>query len=65
VAADSSNIGFMNTINKLRVENDTLKHEAELDQQEQHKKYQVSMGIIIALIVAVLFLLRARFVKKG
>jgi hypothetical protein len=61
---DSTNIGFMNAINKLRAENDKLKHEADVAAQDQQKKYQLSMGIIIALIVGILLLLRAKYVKK-
>ena len=62
--ADSSNIGFMNEINKLRLQNDKLKHDAEIAEQEREKKAQTSLYIIIGLIVVVLFLLRRIFVKK-
>ena len=62
--ADSSNIGFMNEINKLRLQNDKLVHDAEIADQERQKKTQMSLLIIIGLIVVVVFLLRARFVKK-
>jgi len=61
---DSTNVGFMNAINKLRNENDRLKNEAVLAAGQQQKTSQVSMAIIIALIVVVLLLLRAKYVKK-
>jgi hypothetical protein len=62
--ADSSNIGFMNEINKLRLQNDKLKHDAETESQQFQKKTQTSMFIIIGLFVIVLLLLRRMFVKK-
>jgi hypothetical protein len=63
--ADSSNIGYMNLINKLRAQNDKLKHDAEVAEQERQKLLQTAMIIIIGLIVVVLLLPRARFVKKN
>lgn len=61
--ADSSNLGFMNEINKLRVQNDRLKHDAELAEQERQKKAQLSMYIIVGLLVVILLLLRRMFVR--
>jgi len=63
--ADSSNVGFMNEINKLRSENEKLKHDAELADQERQKKAQLALYIIIGLFVIILFLLRRMFVKKN
>lgn len=64
IEADSSNIGFMTTINKLREQNEKLKQEAALDELQRQKSKQISLAIIFALIIIVLLLLRARFVKK-
>lgn len=65
VQSDSSNIGFMGEINKLRVENEKLKHDAELAEQDRQKKTQTAMFIIIGLFVVILLLLRRIFVKKN
>jgi uncharacterized membrane protein affecting hemolysin expression len=54
----------MNEINKLRLQNDKLKHDAETESQQFQKKTQTSMFIIIGLFVIVLLLLRRMFVKK-
>jgi len=61
---DSTNIGFMNEINKLRHENAKLKHDAAVAGQERQKKAQAAMYIIVGLLVVVLLLLRRVFVKK-
>ncbi len=63
--ADSSNIGFMGEINKLRMQNQKLQHDAEIAEQERQKKAQTAMIIIVGLIVVILFLLRRIFVKKN
>jgi len=65
VAADNSNIDFMTTINKLRADNDLLKQQTADYEQAAQKKAQIAMLIIIGLIVAILLLLRDKFVKKG
>jgi hypothetical protein len=62
--SDDSNIGFMNEINKLRAQNEKLKNDAVVTEQERQKKAQMALFIIIALFVAVLFLLRRIFVKN-
>jgi hypothetical protein len=62
---DSTNIGFMNEINKLRQENEKLKHDAVVADQERQKRTQTAMYIIIGLLVVVLLLLRRVFVKKN
>lgn len=62
---DSTNIGFMNEINKLRQENEKLKHDAAIAEQERQRKVQTAMYIIIGLLVIVLLLLRRMFMKKS
>jgi hypothetical protein len=61
---DSTNLGFMNSINKLRAENEKLKQDAATAEAERQQSGQRSMFIIIGLLVAVLYLLRLKFVKK-
>ena len=61
---DSSNIGLMNAINRLRTENDQLKKDADATLQEEQKRSQISLGIVLGLIVIVLLLLRAKYIKK-
>jgi len=61
---DSSNIGLMNSINRLRAENDQLKKDADATLQEEQKRSQISLGIVLGLIVIVLLLLRAKYIKK-
>lgn len=62
---DSTNVGFMNEINKLRQENEKLKHDATVAEQERQKRTQTAMYIIIGLLVVILLLLRRKFVKKS
>lgn len=62
--ADNSNIGFMNTINRLRAQNDKLKREADAAEQQQQKTTQTALALIVGLIIIVLLLLRAKYVKK-
>jgi hypothetical protein len=62
--ADSSNIGFMNSINKLRAENARLTQDEVAAVAAQQNTSQRSLFIIIGLLVAVLLLLRAKYVKK-
>jgi hypothetical protein len=62
--ADSSSLGYMHTINTLRDQNDKLKSEITAMDTEHGKKSQTALAIIIGLIVIVLFLLRAKYVKK-
>ncbi|WP_179414127.1 hypothetical protein HDF19_16720 [Mucilaginibacter sp. E4BP6] len=64
VEVDSNATGYMATINKLRAENDKLKHDAEVCEGQQKKASTRALAIVIALIVALLFLLRAKYVKK-
>jgi hypothetical protein len=64
IEVDGNATGYMTTINKLRADNDKLKHEAEVSEGQQKKASTRALAIVIALIVAVLFLLRAKYVKK-
>jgi hypothetical protein len=64
IDADTSKIGYMKTINKLRDQNDKLKHDAALAEHDQLKSKQISLGIIFALFFVVILLLRAKYVKK-
>ncbi|MHB8206901.1 hypothetical protein [Mucilaginibacter sp.] len=64
VEVDSNVTGYMATINKLRSENDKLKHDAEVSDQDHKRASTRALTIVIALIVIVLFLLRAKYVKK-
>jgi hypothetical protein len=59
-----NNVGFMNTINKLRNENDQLKNEAILNDQKVERKSQLSIVIIIALLIGIILLLKDKYVKK-
>ena len=61
---DNANLGFMNTINKLRKQNEQLKKDAEVAAEKQQKTSQTALAIIAGLIIIVLLLLRAKFVKK-
>jgi len=64
VETDNANLGFMNTINKLRTQNEQLKKDAEAAAEQQQKTSQTALAIIAGLIIIVLLLLRAKFVKK-
>lgn len=64
IEVDSNATGYMATINKLRAENDKLKHAAQIAEQDHKKASTRALAIVIALIVVVLFLLRAKYVKK-
>jgi hypothetical protein len=64
VETDDANLGLMNTINKLRAQNEKLKKDAEAEAEQQQKTSQTALAIIAGLIIIVLLLLRAKFVKK-
>jgi len=64
VETDNANLGFMNTINNLRTQNEKLKKDAKAAEEAQQKASQMAMAIIAGLIIIVLLLLRAKFVKK-
>ena len=64
VETDDANLGLMNTINKLRTQNEQLKKDAETAAEKQQKTSQTALAIIAGLIIIVLLLLRAKFVKK-
>jgi hypothetical protein len=61
---DNNSTGYMATINKLRADNDKLKHDAEVSDQDHKSASTRALAIVIALIIIVLFLLRAKYVKK-
>ncbi len=65
VEVDNNSTGYMATINKLRADNDRLKHDAEIAEQDHKKASTRALAIVIALIVIILFLLRAKYVKKN
>ena len=65
IEADSNNLGYMARINKLTDQNDKLKHELEKADLQQEKSKQIAMGIIFGLLIVVILLLRAKFVKKN
>jgi hypothetical protein len=61
---DNNTTGYMATINTLRAENDKLRHDVEVSDQQQKKISTRAIALAVALIVIVLFLLRAKYVKK-
>jgi hypothetical protein len=63
--AENSNIGYMNTINRLQNDNQRLKKEAIQAEDDRVKHFNISMGLIIGLIVVVLLLLRSNYLKKS
>jgi len=54
---DENNIGFMNTINKLRNQVDQLKADAEKQEQQQQKKQLFYILIFILMLASILYLL--------
>lgn len=64
VETDNANLGFMNTINKLRAQNEKLQRDAKAAEEQQQKTSQTALAIIVGLIIIILLLLRAKFVKK-
>ena len=62
--ADNTNLGYMHSINTLRAQNEKLKSEIDATDVEHSKKAQTALAIIIGLIVIILLLLRAKYVKK-
>jgi len=64
VETDDANLGLMNTINKLRAQNEKLKKDAEAATEAQQKTSQTALAIIAGLIIIVLLLLRAKFARK-
>jgi len=61
---DNTNIGFMNAINKLQAQNEKLKKDAADTELQRQQSSQRSLIIIIGLLVVVIFLLRAKYVKR-
>lgn len=64
VEIGSNAIGYMETINKLRAQNDKLKHDAEAAEQQRAKTSKTATAIIFALIFIIILFLRAKYVKK-
>lgn len=62
--SDNTNLGFMNTINTLRAQNEKLKQDAQAAAEKKEKATQMAMALIVGLIIILLLLLRARFTKK-
>ena len=62
---DNNSTGYMATINKLRADNDRLKPDAEISDQDHKKASTRALAIVVALIIIVLLLLRAKYVKKN
>ncbi len=63
--AEQSNLGFMNTINKLRGQVDAMKAEAERQQQQQEKTKNIFIIIIILMFASILFLLTRKSKHKA
>jgi len=61
---DSNATGYMATINRLRDQNDKLKNDAEIAAQQQEKTSRTALALVVGLIIVVLLLLRAKYVKK-
>ncbi|WP_461452165.1 hypothetical protein [Mucilaginibacter sp.] len=61
---DNSATGYMSTINKLRIENDKLKLNAEMADKQQSKTSKIATVIIFLLLFIIILLLRAKYVKK-
>lgn len=62
---DSTNIGFMNSINKLQEQNEKLKQQLATTGLEWQQSKQRSLWLIIGLLIIVIYLLRLKFVKKN
>jgi len=50
-AAQTSNLAFMNTINKLRRQNDALVQQAKQDKAAERKSRNIFIGVIVVLII--------------
>jgi Spy/CpxP family protein refolding chaperone len=62
---DNTNVGFMNSINTLRAQNEKLKRDIQAAEEKQNKSTQTALALVVGLIIIVLLLLRAKYVKKG
>lgn len=57
---ENYNLGFMNTINKLRQQTEQLKHDALLQQQHERKMNRNFIIIIVLMLGSILYLLATR-----
>lgn len=57
VEAENSNLGFMNTINRLRQQIDQLKKAAVVEKQAQEKKLRIYIIILVLMLGSILYLL--------
>jgi hypothetical protein len=62
---ESTNVGFMNTINKLQEQNEKLKQQLAATDLEWQQSKQRSLWLIVGLLIIVIYLLRLKFVKKS
>jgi len=62
--ADNNSTSYMSTINKLRIENDKLKLEADAADKQQSKTSNIATAIIFVLLFIIILLLRAKYLKK-
>ncbi len=63
--AEQSNLGFMNTINKLRAQIDTLKADAEQQQQQQEETRNIFVIVLILMFASILLLLTRKNKRKA
>ena len=64
VEAENSNLGFMNTINRLRQQVDQLKQDALTQQKQQEKTERMHIIVFVLMFGSILYLLmRKRAVK--
>jgi hypothetical protein len=62
--AENSNLGFMNTINRLRQQTDKLKQDVLLDKQQQEKTQRTYFIVFVLMLGSILYLLiKKRTVK--
>ncbi|HEY0244716.1 MAG TPA: hypothetical protein VGC01_04060 [Mucilaginibacter sp.] len=62
---ETYNIGFMNTINKLRAENEKLKVQADDTIKTQQKATRNFIIIVVLMLVSILLLLRSKYAAKN
>ncbi|HTD97980.1 MAG TPA: hypothetical protein VK668_01785 [Mucilaginibacter sp.] len=64
VQAENNNLGFMNTINRLRQQVDQLKQEAASEKQQQTKAVRTYIIVFVLMLGSILYLLmRKRAIK--
>jgi hypothetical protein len=65
VEAESSNLGFMSTINKLRQQVDQLKQDAIKEKQQQNNTKLICIIIFVLMLGSILYLLARKRPVKG